>query len=58
MDKYTKKAVFSDLKKYDHIATDGDFIILERETHSSRSVDGMNCRSVIKLFSNIRKYIK
>lgn len=26
MDKYTKKAVFSDLKKYDHIATDGDFI--------------------------------
>ena len=26
MDKYTKKAVFSELKKYDYIAGEGDFI--------------------------------
>lgn len=26
MDKYTKKVVFSELKKYDHFAGDNDFI--------------------------------
>ena len=26
MEKYTRKAVFSELRKYDHLADDGDFI--------------------------------